>query len=66
MLARQTGVPYVIGFLKICDMAAGEESLAFVENEDVDLLSQWYYPGDATPVIRGSISWIYGMESEDQ
>ena len=68
VLARQSGVPYVIIFPKICDMAAdmaaGEESPAFVENEGGDLLSQCGYPGDAAPIIRGSAIKAFGGYTE--
>lgn len=54
LLARQVGVPYIIVFLNKCDMVDDEELLELVEMEVRDLLSQYDFPGDDTPIIRGS------------
>jgi elongation factor Tu len=54
LLARQVGVPYVLVFLNKCDIVDDEELLELVEMEVRELLSQYEFPGDDTPVIRGS------------
>lgn len=54
LLARQVGVPYIIVFLNKCDMVDDEELLELVELEVRELLSQYDFIGDKTPVIRGS------------
>ena len=54
LLARQVGVPYIIVFLNKCDMVDDEELLDLVEEEVRDLLTEYKFPGDTTPVIRGS------------
>lgn len=54
LLARQVGVPYIVVFLNKCDMVDDEELLELVEMEVRELLSQYEFPGDDTPVIRGS------------
>jgi len=54
LLARQVGVPYIIVFLNKCDMVDDEELLELVEMEVRDLLSEYKFPGDTTPIIRGS------------
>ena len=54
LLARQVGVPYIIVFLNKCDMVDDEELLELVEMEVRELLSSYKFPGDETPVIRGS------------
>ena len=54
LLARQVGVPYIIVFLNKCDMVDDEELLDLVEMEVRDLLSEYDFPGDDTPIIRGS------------
>jgi elongation factor Tu len=54
LLARQVGVPYIIVYLNKCDMVDDEELLELVEMEVRDLLSSYDFPGDDTPVIRGS------------
>ncbi|MDM8121210.1 elongation factor Tu, partial [Succinatimonas hippei] len=54
LLARQVGVPYIIVFLNKCDMVDDEELLELVEMDVRDLLNQYDFPGDDTPVIRGS------------
>ncbi|MBY0346070.1 MAG: elongation factor Tu [Neisseriaceae bacterium] len=54
LLARQVGVPYVLVFLNKCDMVDDEELLELVEMEVRDLLNSYDFPGDDTPIIRGS------------
>ena len=54
LLARQVGVPYVIVFLNKCDLVDDEELIDLVEMDVRDLLSKYGFPGDDTPVIRGS------------
>ncbi|MDT9587719.1 MAG: elongation factor Tu, partial [Candidatus Arsenophonus melophagi] len=54
LLGRQVGVPYIIVFLNKCDMVDDEELLELVEMEVRELLSQYDFPGEETPVIRGS------------
>ncbi|AIN47413.1 elongation factor Tu [Candidatus Palibaumannia cicadellinicola] len=54
LLARQVGVPYIIVFINKCDMVDDEELLELVEIEVRELLSQYDFPGDETPIIRGS------------
>ena len=54
LLARQVNVPHIVVFLNKCDMADDPELLDLVELEVRDLLSQYEFPGDDIPVIRGS------------
>ena len=54
LLARQVGVPYIIVFMNKIDMVDDAELLDLVEMEVRDLLSKYDFPGDATPIIRGS------------
>ncbi len=54
LLARQVGVPYIVVFLNKCDMVDDEELLELVEMEVRELLSKYDFPGDDTPIIRGS------------
>ena len=54
VLARPVGVPYIIVFLNKCDMVDDEELLDLVEMEVRELLSEYDFPGDDTPIIRGS------------
>ncbi|UFN53293.1 elongation factor Tu [Acinetobacter pittii] len=54
LLSRQVGVPYIVVFMNKCDMVDDEELLELVEMEIRDLLSTYDFPGDDTPVIRGS------------
>ena len=54
LLARQVGVPYIVVFLNKCDMVDDEELIDLVEMETRDLLSEYEFPGDDIPVIRGS------------
>ena len=54
LLSRQVGVPKLIVFLNKCDMVDDEELLDLVEMEVRDLLNEYGFPGDDTPIIRGS------------
>ncbi len=54
LLARQVGVPAIVVYLNKCDMVQDEELLDLVEMEVRELLSKYQYPGDTTPIIRGS------------
>ena len=54
LLSRQVGVPYIVVFLNKVDMVDDEELLELVEMEVRDLLSEYHFPGDDTPVVAGS------------
>src|SRR5438270_1706849 len=54
LLARQVGVPAIVVYLNKCDMVQDEELLDLVEMEVRELLTKYQYPGDKTPIIRGS------------
>ena len=54
LLARQVGVPFIVVFLNKCDMVDDKELLELVEVEVRDLLTKYGFPGDKTPIIRGS------------
>ena len=54
LLARQVGVPYIVVFMNKCDMVDDPELLDLVEMEIRDLLTEYDFPGDDTPIIRGS------------
>ncbi len=54
LLSRQVGVPYIVVFLNKCDMVEDEELLELVEMEIRDLLNEYEFPGDDTPIVRGS------------
>ncbi len=54
LLSRQVGVPYIVVFMNKCDQVDDEELLDLVEMEIRDLLSEYEFPGDDTPIIRGS------------
>jgi len=54
LLARQVGVPYIVVFMNKCDLVDDPELLDLVELEVRDLLNKYEFPGDKTPVIRGS------------
>ncbi|MFS8650359.1 MAG: elongation factor Tu [Caldibacillus sp.] len=54
LLSRQVGVPYIVVFLNKVDMVDDEELLELVEMEVRDLLSEYDFPGDEVPVIKGS------------
>ena len=54
LLARQVGVPYVVVFMNKCDMVDDPELLELVDMEIRDLLNEYEFPGDDTPIIQGS------------
>ncbi len=54
VLARQVGVPYIVVFLNKCDMVDDPELIELVEMEVRELLSTYEFPGDTTPIIKGS------------
>lgn len=65
LLARQVGVPYIVVYLNKADMVDDKELLELVEMEVRDLLSQYQFPGDDTPVVVGSaLKALEGDESE--
>jgi elongation factor Tu len=65
LLARQVGVPYIVVFLNKCDMVDDPELLDLVEEEVRDLLTKYGFPGDKTPVVRGSaVKAVEGDSSE--
>jgi len=64
LLSRQVGVPYIVVFLNKCDMVDDEELLELVEMEVRDLLSEYDFPGDDTPVVRGSA--LKALEGEPE
>jgi elongation factor Tu len=65
LLSRQVGVPYIVVFLNKADMVDDEELLELVEMEVRELLSDYDFPGDDTPVIKGSaLKAIEGDQSE--
>jgi len=63
LLARQVGVPKIIVFLNKCDMVDDEELIELVEMELRELLDKYDFPGDDTPIIRGSA--LKALESDD-
>ena len=64
LLGRQVGVPYIIVFMNKCDMVDDEELLELVEMEVRELLSEYDFPGDDLPVVRGSA--LKALEGEAQ
>jgi elongation factor Tu len=54
LLARQVGVPYIIVYMNKCDMVDDAELLELVEMEVRELLSKYEFPGDTTPIVKGS------------
>jgi len=65
LLAKQVGVPYIVVFLNKVDQVDDEELLELVEMEIRELLSQYDFPGDDTPIIRGSALDIEESKSTD-
>ena len=63
LLSRQVGVPYIVVFLNKVDMVDDEELLELVEMEVRDLLSEYDFPGDDTPVVAGSA--LRALEGDD-
>ncbi len=64
LLSKQVGVPYLVVFMNKCDMVDDEELLELVEMEIRDLLSEYDFPGDDIPVIKGSA--LKALEGEAQ
>ena len=54
LLSRQVGVPYIVVFMNKCDMVDDDELLELVEMDIRDLLNEYEFPGDDTPIIQGS------------
>ena len=54
LLSRQVGVPYIVVFMNKCDMVDDEELLELVEMEIREVLNEYDFPGDDTPIIQGS------------
>ena len=65
LLARQVGVPAMVVFMNKCDLVDDEELLDLVEMEIRDLLSQYDFPGDDIPIIRGSARTALDSTSTD-
>ncbi|MFP6842711.1 MAG: elongation factor Tu, partial [Acinetobacter sp.] len=65
LLSRQVGVPFILVFLNKCDLVDDEELLELVEMEVRELLSTYNFPGDDTPIIRGSaLAALNGEEGQ--
>ena len=54
LLSRQVGVPYIVVFMNKCDQVDDPELLELVEMEIRELLDEYEFPGDDTPIIQGS------------
>ena len=65
LLARQVGVPYIVVFMNKCDMVDDPELLELVEMDIRDLLSKYDFPGDTTPIIKGSALKVLESTSTD-
>ena len=66
LLARQVGVPYIVVFMNKCDLVDDEELLDLVDMDIRDLLSSYDFPGDDTPIIRGSALKALEVASSDK
>ena len=70
LLARQVGVPYIVVFLNKCDQLDDPELLELVEMEVRELLSEYGFPGDDTPIVKGSalkaLEYAQGDHSADE
>jgi elongation factor Tu len=64
LLARQVNVPYVVVYLNKTDMVDDEELIELVEEEVKDLLNEYEFPGDDTPIIRGSA--LKALEGDEE
>ena len=64
LLSRQVGVPYLVVFMNKCDMVDDEELLELVEMEIRELLSEYEFPGDDIPVVKGSA--LKALEGEPE
>ena len=65
ILSKQVGVPYIVVFLNKCDQVDDPELLELVEMEVRELLSEYDFPGDDTPIIRGSALGVLESTSTD-
>ena len=65
LLARQVGIPHIVVFLNKVDMVKEKEMIDLVEEEVRELLKKYKFPGDETPIIRGSALKALGAESAD-
>ena len=65
LLARQVGVPYIVVFLNKCDLVDDPELLELVEMEVRETLDQYEFPGDDTPIIKGSAFQALDSASND-
>ncbi|HBC56010.1 MAG TPA: elongation factor Tu, partial [Gammaproteobacteria bacterium] len=65
LLARQVGVPYIVVYLNKADMVDDEELLELVEMEVRELLDQYQFPGDDTPIVTGSALKALEGDSSD-
>ena len=66
LLSRQVGVPYIVVFMNKCDMVDDEELLELVDMEIRELLNEYEFPGDDTPIIQGSALKALECGSSDQ
>ncbi|GAA5525124.1 elongation factor Tu [Microbulbifer aestuariivivens] len=66
LLSRQVGVPYIVVFLNKADMVDDEELLELVEMEVRELLDQYEFPGDDTPIITGSALMALNGEDDNE
>ncbi len=64
LLARQVGVPYIVVYLNKCDMVDDPELIELVEMEVRELLDEYEFPGDDTPIIRGSA--LRALEGDEE
>ena len=65
LLSRQVGVPYIVVFMNKCDQVDDEELLELVEMEIRDLLNEYEFPGDDTPIVKGSAFLALNSASQD-
>ena len=65
LLSRQVGVPYIVVFMNKVDQVDDEELLELVEMEIRDLLSEYEFPGDETPIIKGTALGVTSSDSTD-
>ena len=66
LLSRQVGVPYIVVFMNKTDQVDDEELLDLVEMEIRELLNEYEFPGDDTPIIRGSAYKALSSDSKEQ
>jgi elongation factor Tu len=66
LLARQVGVPYIVVYMNKVDMVDDPELLELVELEVRELLSKYNFPGDKTPIVKGSALKALQSDSKDQ